>query len=90
MDRQCFPERFRVQFQALYDVAFAEESRCELDLKVVTTVDGKNREESGTFDVCANPTRLFTIRYPLKKTIGGKTTVAPASANAPTPADYAA
>lgn len=88
MDRQCFPEQFRVQFQALYDVAFAEESGCELDLKVVTTVDGKNREESGTFDVCANPTLLFTIRYPLKKTIGGKATAA--SANAPTPADYAA
>jgi hypothetical protein len=58
---------------------------CRLDLKVVMTVDGKNREESGTFDVCANPTLLFTIRDPLEKQVDGKVTVDPVSPNAPTP-----
>ena len=57
---------------------------CRLDLKVVMTVDGKNREESGTFDVCANPTLLFTIRDPLEKGVEGKVTVDPVSPNAPT------
>ncbi len=37
---------------------------CRLDLKVVMTVDGKDKEESGTFDVCANPTLLFKILDP--------------------------
>jgi len=58
---------------------------CRLDLKVVLTVDGKNREESGTFDVCANPTLLFTIRDPLEKGVEGKVTVDPVSPNVPTP-----
>jgi len=56
---------------------------CRLDLKVVMTVDGKNREESGTFDVCTNPTLLFTIRDPLEKQVSGKVTVDPVPANDP-------
>lgn len=62
-----------------------KEMGCRLDLKVVMTVDGKNREESGTFDVCANPTLLFTIRDPFEKQVDGKVTVDPVSPNAPTP-----
>jgi len=58
---------------------------CRLDLKVVMAVDGKNHEESGTFDVCANPTLLFTVRDPLEKQANGKVTVDPVSANTPTP-----
>ncbi|MGN6817651.1 MAG: hypothetical protein ACTHJR_03165 [Sphingomonas sp.] len=58
---------------------------CRLDLKVVMTIDGKNREESGTFDVCANPTLLFTIRDPLEKGKLGTVTVDPIVPNAPTP-----
>ncbi|THD36997.1 MAG: hypothetical protein E7773_05555 [Sphingomonas sp.] len=37
---------------------------CILALKVVMSLDGKDHEESGTFDVCANPTLLFTIQDP--------------------------
>jgi hypothetical protein len=58
---------------------------CRLDLKVVMAIGGKNREESSTFDVCANPTLLFTIRDPLEKQVDGKVTVDPVSPNAPTP-----
>ena len=57
---------------------------CRLDLKVVMAIGGKNREESSTFDVCANPTLLFTIRDPLEKQVDGKVTVDPVSPNAPT------
>lgn len=58
---------------------------CRLDLKVVMTIDGKDHEESGTFDVCANPTLLFTIRDPLEKDRSGTVTVDPVNPNAPTP-----
>ncbi len=42
---------------------------CELDLKIVMSVDGQPVEESGLFDICANPTLLFTIRDP-KEPVG--------------------
>lgn len=62
---------------------------CQLDLKVVMTIDGKNHEESATFDVCANPTLLFTIRDPLGSgkpgDKSGQVSVDPVSPNAPTP-----
>jgi hypothetical protein len=58
---------------------------CQLDLKVVMTIDGKDHEESGKFDVCANPTLLFTIRDPLEKDKFGRVTVDPVTPNAPTP-----
>ena len=57
---------------------------CQLDLKVVMTIDGKKHEESGKFDVCANPTLLFTIRDPLDKGKLGTVTVDPLSPTAPT------
>jgi|GEM_PF-2041620 len=63
---------------------------CRLDLKVVMTIDGKHHEESGRFDVCANPTLLFTIRDPLEKQVDGKVTVDPVSGDTPTPSDSSA
>lgn len=63
---------------------------CQLDLKVVMTIDGKNHEESGKFDVCANPTLLFTIRDPLEKGKLGTVTVDPVSPATPATQDPAA
>ncbi len=60
-----------------------EKMGCRLDLKVVMTVNGKNHEESGTFDVCANPTLLFTIRDPFEKDKQGRVTVDPVPGSAP-------
>jgi hypothetical protein len=48
-------------------------------------IDGKDHEESGTFDVCANPTLLFTIRDPLEKDKLGTVTVEPVTPDVPTP-----
>ena len=59
---------------------------CQLDLKVVMTIDGKDHEESGRFDVCANPTLLFTIRDPLDKDKIGTVTVDPVAPTPPAPA----
>jgi hypothetical protein len=61
-----------------------KEIGCRLDLDVVMIVDGKNHEESGTFDVCANPTLLFTIRDPFEKGKLGTVTVDPISPDTPT------
>ena len=56
---------------------------CHLDLQVVMKIDGKDHEESGTFDVCSNPTLLFTIRDPLEKGKLGTVTVEPVEPDAP-------
>lgn len=56
---------------------------CHLDLKVVMKIDGKDHEESATFDICANPTLLFTIRDPLEKDKLGRVSVDPVNPTAP-------
>lgn len=63
---------------------------CQLDLKVVMSIDGKTHEESGKFDVCANPTLLFTIRDPLDKGRFGTVTVEPIAPSPPPAPDSAA
>lgn len=58
---------------------------CKLALKVVMSIDGKDVEESGMFDVCANPRLLFYIRDPLKPgEVRGTVTLDPNPAAKPT------
>jgi hypothetical protein len=44
-----------------------KEAGCKVALKVVMTINGKDHEESASFDICANPTLLFYIRDPTER-----------------------
>jgi len=41
---------------------------CRLALKVVMKIDGKSVEQTGEFDICANPRLLFYINDPTQPT----------------------